>query len=250
MLWRNPWVRWPPASRLMPITRWALNSRAQRLPVGLAEVVDGLGGEPFQRGGLDAVGEDGPVGNEVGVDTRVRLSVGVLGAEQLPRVLRRDRLDRVDVLAAGVEAVPDGALGVLVAQPGTHGHQHGQRSVVLAGDQLQGRPLVGELCARRRGDAGLDGLDHAQGLGVDGRCGAGEIGHGHSWVRGPGNSIESPRQHRAPSALADCRPRADRVGDGSKPGPAGALDRVWNRPQSGPEAWWKITKGSQTETVQ
>ena len=66
-------------------------------------------------GQLDAVGEDRPEGDQVGVDAGVRLGVGVLGAEQLAGVLGGERLDGVDVLAAGVEAVADGALGVLVA---------------------------------------------------------------------------------------------------------------------------------------
>ena len=57
------------------------------------------------------------------VDTRVRLHVGVGRAEQLARVLGGHGLDGVDVLAAGVEPVPDGALRVLVGQPAAHGEQ-------------------------------------------------------------------------------------------------------------------------------
>ena len=110
---------------------------AQRLPVGLGQLVDVLGAEPLERGRLDAVGQDRPEGDEVGVDARVRLHVGVRRAEQLAGVLGRERLDGVDVLAAGVEAVADRALGVLVGEPGAHREQHGGRGVVLARDQLQ-----------------------------------------------------------------------------------------------------------------
>ena len=73
---------------------------AQRLPVGFGQVVDVLGAELGQAGRFDPGGEDGPVGDEVGVDARVRLDVGVGRAEQLAGVLGGHRLDGVDVLAA------------------------------------------------------------------------------------------------------------------------------------------------------
>ena len=98
-------------------------------------------------GRLDPLGEDGPEGDQVGVDARVRLDVGVRGAEQLAGVLGGERLDGVDVLAAGVEAAADGALGVLVAEPVAHGQQHGRGGVVLAGDQLERLALVGRAPA-------------------------------------------------------------------------------------------------------
>ena len=79
-----------------------------------------------QLGQLDPIGEDGPEGDQVRVDAGVRLGVGVFGAEEFAGMLGGDRLDGVDVLAAGVEAVPDGALGVLVGQPAAHREQHGR----------------------------------------------------------------------------------------------------------------------------
>ena len=88
--------------------------------------------------------------------------IGVRRAEQLARVLGGERLDGVDVLAAGVEAVADRALGVLVAEPGAHRQQHGRRGVVLAGDQLQRGALVGELLAGGLGDPRLDRGDHLE----------------------------------------------------------------------------------------
>ena len=151
---------------------------AQGLPVGLGQLVDVLGAELLQRGRLDPVGEDRPVGHQVGVDARVRLHVGVLGAEQLPCVLGGDRLDRVDVLAARVEAVPHRALGVLVAQPVAHREQRRQRGVVLGRDQLERAALVGQLGADGGADARLHAVDDGQGLGVRAGRGGGEIGHG------------------------------------------------------------------------
>ena len=135
---------------------------AQSLPFGLGEVVDiAHPGLPEGRR-LHPGSQDRPEGDQVGVDTRMRLDVGVGGAEQLAGVFGGDRLDVVDVLAAGVEPVPDGALGVLVRQPGAHGQQDRRRGVVLAGDQLQRLPLVGEFLAGRRSDPGFDGFDDAQ----------------------------------------------------------------------------------------
>jgi len=72
-------------------------------PVGIGELVDLPDTGLLQGGGLDALGEDGPEGDEVGVDARVRLGVRVLCAEQLAGVLGGEALDRVDIAAAGVE---------------------------------------------------------------------------------------------------------------------------------------------------
>ena len=118
-------------------------------------------------------GEDGPEGDEVGVDAGVRLHVGVRGAEQFAGVLGGEGLDGVDVAAAGVEAAADGALGVLVAEPVAHGQQGGRGGVVLGGDQLEHLALVGELLADGVGDAGLDGADHVEGAAEGGGLGGG-----------------------------------------------------------------------------
>ena len=164
---------------------------AQRLPVGLGELVDVLRLHLREVGRLDAVGEDRPERDEVGVDARVRLHVGVRGTEQLARVLGGQRLDGVDVLAAGVEAVTDRALGVLVAEPGAHRQQHRRRGVVLRGDQLERTSLVGELLAGGVRDARLDLADHLEGLGVR----AADQGVGHD------------RQPRARTAAVDPQAR-------------------------------------------
>ena len=160
MLGRKPWVRWPPASSDMPSARWLPNLCRSVSHCSSVRSLTPLTPELGQLGQLDPVGQDRPEGDQVGVDAGVRLGVGVLGAEQLAGVLGGERLDGVDVLAAGVEAVPDGALGVLVGQPGAHGQQHGGRGVVLRGDQLERGALVGQLGAGGVGDPGLDGLDH------------------------------------------------------------------------------------------
>ena len=77
-------------------------------------------------------------------------------------MVRGELLDGVDVPAAGVEAVPDRALGVLVTQPGTHRQQHGRRGVILAGDQLQRLALIGELLPSLRRNVGFDGGNHVE----------------------------------------------------------------------------------------
>ena len=151
---------------------------AQLFPVGLGQVVDVLGAGVGQAGRLDPGGQDRPVRDEVGVDARMRLHVSVRRAEQLLGVLSGHALNGVDVLAAGVEAVPDGALGVLIRQPGAHRQQHRGRGVVLAGDQFERISLVGKLFARRRGDAGLNRLDDLQCRLVGGARGIGVFGAG------------------------------------------------------------------------
>src|ERR1019366_6527039 len=135
---------------------------AQDGPVVFAEVVDVAGLRAAQCRCLDPLGEDCPERDQVGVDAGVRLQVGVRGAEQGAGVLGGDGLDRVDLLAAGVEPVPDGALGVLVAEPVPHGQQRGGGGVVLARDELEGAALGGQLAGDRFGDARLGGPHNVQ----------------------------------------------------------------------------------------
>ena len=200
---------------------------AQRLPVLLAEVRDAPDAELGQCGRLDAVREDGPVGGQVGVDAGVRLHVGVLGAEQFTGVLGGDGLDGVDVLAAGVEAVADGALGVLVAQPGAHGREYRQAGVVLGRDELQRRALVGEFLTRRGGDAGLHLLDHAQ-KGPVGRRDRLEIAHNSPLAAGCG-SQSSPR--RVCGRSMDAAPEQVRPWDVDAPS---STLTAWHSPDAPP----------------
>jgi hypothetical protein len=92
----------------------------------------------------------------------VRLDIGVVGAEQVPSERGRAALDLIDALAAGIEPVADGALGVLVGEPVPHRQQYGELGVVLAGDELQLAALVVELVHGRRGDVGNDLTDHVE----------------------------------------------------------------------------------------
>ena len=170
---------------------------AQVLPVLLRQVVDGPGAQLGQAGGLDAVRQDRPVADEVGVDARVGLDVGVVGAEELLGVPGRDGLDRVDVAAAGVEAVPDGALGILVGEPRAHGEQRRERGVVLRRDELQRVALIGQLLADGLGDGGLGGLDDLEhGLVGDARL-LHDVGSGH-WDSSGGGSVRCARRIRSP----------------------------------------------------
>ena len=131
---------------------------------------------PVQGGLLDAAGQDGPVGDQVGVDARVRLDIGVVGPEEGGGVPGGQRLDPVDHFAPGVEAVAGGALGVLVREPVAHGQQHRRRGVVLGGDELQlatlGRQFTGDGVGHRR----FGGRDDLEGRSIGG--GDSRFGHG------------------------------------------------------------------------
>ena len=117
------------------------------------------------------MGEDGPEGDEVGVDAAMGLEVRVRGAEERLRELDGARLDGVHVVAAGVEAVAGRALGVLIAEPVAHREEDGGRGEVLAGDELEVRTLVGELLADAVGDFGERGADDVEGGAEGGGCG-------------------------------------------------------------------------------
>src|SRR5690606_16060421 len=84
----------------------------------------------------------------VGLRPRMRLDVGVVGAEQLPGAIDRQLLGDVHVLAAAVVALAGIAFGVLVGQLAALGLHHPRAGVVLAGDQLD----VVLLAARFVGD--------------------------------------------------------------------------------------------------
>ena len=120
-----PWLRWPPCGER------EAHDRVARLQ---QRVVDG----------------------GVGLRARVRLDVGVLGAEQRLRAVDRELLDDVDVLAAAVVALARVALGVLVREHAALALEDRLRHEVLRGDHLQ-RPLLAlELATEGLGDLGVD----------------------------------------------------------------------------------------------
>ncbi len=80
---------------------------------------------------------DRGVSSHVGGRTRVRLHVGVLGAEELLGAIARQVLHHVGELASAVIALAGIALGVLVGEDRAGGFQHGFADKVLRGDQLQ-----------------------------------------------------------------------------------------------------------------
>ena len=92
----------------------------------------------------------------VGLRARVRLDVGVLGAEQVVGALDRQRLGHVDELAAAVVALARVALGVLVGHHRPRGRHHGGAREVLRGDELEAVVLAGGLVGDRLGDVGVD----------------------------------------------------------------------------------------------
>ncbi len=75
----------------------------------------------------------------------VRLHIGVLGAEELLRPVDGDGLDDVGRSAPAVVPLAGVSLGVLVGEDGAHGREHGDRDVVLRGDQLEGVVLTRRL---------------------------------------------------------------------------------------------------------
>jgi hypothetical protein len=72
----------------------------------------------------------------VGLRARMRLHVGVVGAEQLLAALDRQPLGHIHVLATAVVALARIALGVLVGEHRTLRFQHARTGVVLGGNQL------------------------------------------------------------------------------------------------------------------
>ena len=108
----------------------------------------------------------------VGLRTRVRLDVGVLGPEQLLGAVDRQLLGDVDLLATAVVTAAWVTLGVLVGQHRANRIEHRLRHEVLRGDHLQRALLAAKLSVQHRGDLGID---LGEGGGLEG---VGKLAHG------------------------------------------------------------------------
>ena len=109
------------------------------------------------------------VDRHVRLRARVRLHVGVLGAEQLLRARDRQRLGDVDELAAAVVALARIAFGVLVGQHRAGRLQHRLADEVLRGDQLEAGVLAVLFVLDGVGDLRIGGGQRApagRGFGV------------------------------------------------------------------------------------
>ena len=98
--------------------------------------------------------EDGVAGLEqrevdrhVRLRARVRLHVGVLGAEQRLRAFDRERFHHVHVFAAAVIALARIAFGVFVRQDGAGGFEQRRAHEIFRGDQLEAVVLPVQLVA-------------------------------------------------------------------------------------------------------
>ena len=120
----------------------------------------------------------------VGLGARVRLDVGVVGAEESLGAGDGQVLGDVDVLAAAVVPLAGVALGVLVREHGALGLQDGARDEVLRRDHLEGLALAAELGVQDGGDLGVQlGQRRVHG-GVDGHVSPSGSGV-RAWARTP-----------------------------------------------------------------
>ena len=143
------------------------------------------------------------VGGQVGVGARVRLQVGVLGAEELLGARDADLLGPVDDLAAAVVAPSGIALGVLVRQRAAQRGEHGGAGEVLAGDQLQAAAQAVQLVEDDAGDVGVEG-----GQGVEVRAPVGGAHRGCTPDERPraGGAAVDPGSTAAPDARGHAVP--------------------------------------------
>ena len=94
----------------------------------------------------------GEINRHVRLRARMRLHVGVLGAEKFLRAVNRDLLDFVDPFAAAVPAFFRIALGVLVRQHAALSRHHGGQREVFGRDQFDVRLLSFEFALDAGGD--------------------------------------------------------------------------------------------------
>jgi hypothetical protein len=99
------------------------------------------------------------VHRRVGLRPRVRLHVGVVGAEQFLRTIDRQLLGDVDELTAAVVALARVAFRVLVGHRRTLRLQHPRTGVILRGDELDVILLALPLAVERALEFRVDILD-------------------------------------------------------------------------------------------
>ncbi len=104
------------------------------------------------------------VDGAIGLRTRMRLHVGVVGTEQLFRPLDCQRFHIVDKLAAAVVTLAGIAFGVLVGQLAALRRHHQRTRVVLRGDQLDVFFLTLTLQCNGFGYFRIEGLDRLRGV--------------------------------------------------------------------------------------
>ena len=114
--------------------------------------------------------QDGQKHRHVGLRARMRLDVGVLGAEQRLGAVDGQRLDDVHVLAAAVVALAGVAFGVFVREDRAGGLENRRADEVLRGDQFQAGILPFDFVP--------DGVRHL-GVGVDERAVGERSDRGH-----------------------------------------------------------------------
>ena len=141
-----PWVRWPPAARLMPSTGVARLDRRQHHRL-------------------------------VGLRARMGLHVGEAAAKDHLRPVDRQLLHHVHLGAAAVVAAAGVALGVFIGQHGALRLQHRGRDDVLARDQLDAFLLAMQLPPDRRGQLRI-GLREGGGKEAVRQRGQGLLVHG------------------------------------------------------------------------
>ncbi len=114
------------------------------------------GGQAHAHHGVAGLAER-EVDREVRGRARVRLHVGVVGAEQGLRAIDAQLLDAIDVLLALVVALAGIALAVLVGEHGARRGQHSTRHVVLRRDESNLVALAALLERDELCDLGVDG---------------------------------------------------------------------------------------------
>src|SRR5580700_10193338 len=95
----------------------------------------------------------------IGLRARMRLDIGVRGAEELLRPVDRQLLDDIDEFAAAVVALARIAFGVLVGEHRALRSEHARTCVVLRCDKLDVLFLAAYLSGERRGELGIESCD-------------------------------------------------------------------------------------------
>ena len=110
--------------------------------------------------------QHGCIGFHVGLRSRMRLHVGVFGAEELFGAVARQVLDHVGVLASAVVALAGIAFRIFVGEYRAHRFEHRFANEILGGDQLQSVVLAAGFVVDGGGNIGIGSRQRAGYFGV------------------------------------------------------------------------------------
>ena len=135
----------PPGCEIQPEELLIAQLRAKRVPCVSREIKRRFFPHFFERDILNAPRKDRPKSNHIGICPRMGLNISVISTKEITRQFGSLAFNRIYIVTTGVKAVIGDPLGVFIGKQIAHRQLRGQRTIILAGNHLEIRTLVGQL---------------------------------------------------------------------------------------------------------